>query len=417
MLSLVFDYLNKYGLFYTIKKIYDQLNPKAMIKSYLFIKGIRRGDYAYRGPEWVQIDLTNNCNNNCIGCWCNSPLLREKKMDGLAKSKTLPYQLVKEFIDEIYQMRTRKIIFSGGGEPFIHHQIMDILRYAKTKRIVCQVHTNFTLIDERLIKELIDIKLDYLTVSLWAATAKVYKLIHSNKDEDTFYRIKDMLTLLSSLKKRKNIPFIRLHNVITNLNYQELPQMVSFAQEVKADYVSFAPVDAISGYTDSLLLSDEQRNELLNLVDSLKNNNGFMLFDFDEFVRKISSEGAPRGDYDKDIVDTIPCYAGWLFARLNADGSINSCLKSHRIPVGNIYEQGFSQIWNSEKQREFRMKTRQFKKDDPYFSLIGNEPNTKIGCWRGCDDFGMNIRMHRKLTLAHTLLNLIGRTNFNKKPC
>ncbi|MDP2924042.1 MAG: radical SAM protein [Candidatus Omnitrophota bacterium] len=408
MLSLLFDYLNKYGLFYTIKKIYDQLSPKAMIKSYLFIKGIRSRDYAYRGPEWVQIDLTNNCNNNCIGCWCNSPLLREKKMNPQTKSKSLPYELVKEFIDEIYQLRTRKIIFSGGGEPFMHHQIMDILRYAKTKRIVCQVHTNFTLIDERLIKELIEIKLDYLTVSLWAATAKTYKLIHSNKDEDTFYRIKDMLTLLSSFKKRKNIPFVRLHNVITNLNYQELPQMVSFAREVKADYVSFAPVDAISDYTDSLLLSDEQRNELLNLADSLKNNDGFLLFDFDEFIRKISSESASRGDYDKDIIDAIPCYAGWLFARLNADGSINSCLKSHRIPVGNIYEQRFSQIWNSEKQREFRRKTRKFKKDDPYFSLIGNEPSASVGCWRGCDDFGMNIRMHRKLTLLSPLLKLMG---------
>ena len=184
--------------------------------------------------------------------------------------------------------------------------------------------------------------------------------------------------------------------------------MASFAREVKADYVSFAPLDAICGYTDSLLVSDTQRKELFNLCVSLRNSNGRLLFGFEEFLRKISSEDASKGDYDKDIIDTIPCYAGWLFARLNADGTINSCLKSHRIPVGNIYEQKFGQIWNSEKQKEFRRETLRFKKEGSYFRLIGNEPNASVGCWRGCDDFGMNIRMHRKLSLAMPFLKLIG---------
>jgi len=402
------NYLKKYGLFFTVKKIFEQFNPRAFINYCLFIKGIRSKERAYRGPDWVQIDLTNNCNNNCVGCWCNSPLLGEKKMDPQTKSKTLPYEAIKKFIDEIYQMGTRRIIFSGGGEPLIHPQAMDILRYVKKKGMLCQVHTNFTLVDEKIIKELVNIKLDYLTISLWAATAKTYKLIHSNKDEDMFYRIKNMLKLLSSLKKKRNLPYLRLHNVITNLNYQEITLMVDFAQEVKANAVSFAPVDAISGYTDSLLLSDEQRKQIFNLNRVLKNNNGFLLFDFDEFIRKISSEDASKGDYDKDIIDTIPCYAGWLFARLNADGTINSCLKSHRIPVGNIYEQKFGQIWNSEKQKEFRRETLRFKKEGSYFRLIGNEPNASVGCWRGCDDFGMNIRMHRKLSFAMPFLKLIG---------
>lgn len=408
MLSIFLDYVNKYGLFPTVKKIYEQLNPKAIINCYLFIKGIRSGDYAYRGPDWVQIDLTNNCNNNCIGCWCNSPLLKEKKIDTVNKNKTLPYQIVKDFIDEIYQMKTRKIIFSGGGEPFMHPQILDILRYVKKRKMFCQMHTNFTLVDEKIVKELIDIKLDYLTVSLWAGTAQMYKLMHPNRNEDMFYRIKEMLILLSTLKKKRNAPHLRLHNVITNLNYQEITQMVYLAQVVGANAVSFSPIDVISGYTDSLLLSDEQSRELLRLCVALKNNNGVLLFDFDEFIRKISSEGASSGDYDKDIINSIPCYAGWLFARLNADGSINSCLKSHRIPVGNIYNQRFIQIWNSAKQQEFRRKTRQFKKEGTYFSLIGNEPSASVGCWRGCDDFGMNIRMHRKLTLAMPFLKLIG---------
>jgi len=379
------------------------MKPRALIDFYLFIKGIKNGEYAYRGPETVQIDLTDNCNNNCIGCWCNSPLLKEKKRSAW---RQLSCQVVKEFIDEIYNMGTRRIIFSGGGEPFMHPDIIDILRYAKKKRMSCQLHTNFTLADEKAAKELIDMKLDYLTVSLWAGTAATYKLTHPGKNEETFERIKNFLTLLTSLKKNKSLPYVRLHNVITSLNYHEIVQMSSLAEDLGANAVSFATIDAISGYTDSLLLSDFERSKLLELCISLKRRKNSFLFDFNEFIRKISSEEAASGNYDKNIIDTIPCYTGWLFARLNADGSVNSCLKSHRIPVGNIYEQKFSEIWNSEKQREFRRNTYRYKKEGSYFSLIGNEPNVPVGCWRSCDDFGINIRIHRKLALMSSFVNL-----------
>ena len=415
MLRIFLDYLKKYGFSLTAKKLCAQLNPKAMADFYLLIKGIASRDCAYRGPDWVQIDLTNNCNNNCIGCWCNSPLLREKRMDAQTKDKALPYPVVKDFIDGIHAMGTRRVVFSGGGEPLMHPQALDILRYAKKKRMVCQLHTNLTLVDERIAGELVDMRLDYLTVSLWAGSARTYKLTHPNKDEQTFYRLREILELISALKAGGQTPYIRLHNVITSLNYAEINEMLFFAREVKADAVSFAALDAISGYTDSLLLTPEQRKKLIKSAESLKNNHATMLFDFDEFIRRISCATASRGDYDKDIINSIPCYAGWLFARLNADGSVNPCLKSHRIPVGNIYRQGFSQIWNSEKQREFRRKTLRFEKNDAYFAFIGNEPNAAVGCWRGCDDFGMNVRAHRKLSLVLPLLNLLGALEMVKR--
>ncbi len=377
---------------------------------YLYLRGILSGSAAYKGPEWVQIDLTNDCNNNCIGCWCNSPLLKERRMGAEAKGKSLPYQKVKEFIDEIRGMGTRRIVFSGGGEPLMHPEALEILRHAKARGMNCQLHTNFTLVDERVAMDLVNTGLDYLTVSLWAATGKTYAATHPNTTEETFYKIVEMLRFFSSIRKKKWAPHIRLHNVITNLNYREILWMAGLVKEVGAGSVSFAPIDAVSGYTDSLLLVDEERDELLDLCDSVKNNYSSALFDFDEFVRKISSDEASRGNYDKEVVDTTPCYAGWLFARLNADGSINSCLKSHRIPVGNIYEEKFGSIWNSVKQREFRKETLRLKKESPYFKSIGNEPSVAVGCWRGCDDRGMNIRMHRKMGLVSPVLKILGKS-------
>ena len=92
------------------------------------------------------------------------------------------------------------------------------------------------------------------------------------------------------------------------------------------------------------------------------------------------------GSYGNEIVDKIPCYAGWLYSRIETDGSVIPCCKGHNFPVGNIFEKSFIEIWNGEKQRKFRNIGREKKKDNPIFQLIG--------CRKNCDNIGMNISFH-----------------------
>jgi molybdenum cofactor biosynthesis enzyme MoaA len=82
----------------------------------------------YAGPWDVQIDLTNQCNNDCIACWCNSPLLGNKSMPWQIQKKALSYETVIRLIKELTRMGTRNIYFTGGGEPFMHPRILDFMR-------------------------------------------------------------------------------------------------------------------------------------------------------------------------------------------------------------------------------------------------------------------------------------------------
>ena len=65
-------------------------------------------------------------------------------------------------------------------------------------------------------------------------------------------------------------------------------------------------------------------------------------------------ESAEVANYDAEILNQMPsCYAGWSFARILATGEVNSCLKSFKMPVGNIFESSFPEIWQNEKQEEY----------------------------------------------------------------
>ena len=391
------------GIVYKPSKIWKYIKRGSWISDYLDIVGIFNGKYAFKGPHHVQIDLTDHCNNNCLACWCNSPLLQEK-MHQPDQKHTLSLQLAKELLDELKAMGTKEIYFSGGGEPFCHPQIMEILAYAKAKGFVCYVNTNFTLLDKGKLDKLIDIGLDHLTVSTWAATPEVYSETHPNKSGETFTQIMENLKYLNKNKRRT--PYVKLYNVIFNKNCHQLKEMVDFARDTKSESLEYTLVDTIPGKTENLLMDQAQIKELQkdvallkSLLDKEGKINKVLLFGFDAFSRRVSSSNdLVKATYDRNIIDKIPCYIGWCFARILPNGDVNSCLKSHRIPAGNLLNNKFKDIWNGRNQAFFRKKTLTYRKNDPFFKSIGNDPNTQeAGCYKSCDDIGRNIYMYNRI--------------------
>ena len=84
---------------------------------------------------------------------------------------------------------------------------------------------------------------------------------------------------------------------------------------------------------------------------------GHRLFGFDHWLRRLRTEDVVDGRGDASIVHTFPCTIGWTFLRVMPDGKVASCLKSHRIPIGNINDERLTAMWNNHKQREFRRKS------------------------------------------------------------
>ncbi len=533
-LDIFSSWLRYHGLKYTFHKSYEaiskSINIVDFIRNNLSLAGILDGRVAYSGPETVEIDLTNNCNCHCAGCWCHSYLLGDSMLSGNEKKRHLSYKTVKDLIDDLYEMGTKTIQISGSGEPFMHPQIMQILEYIKKKKIECKIITNFTLVNEDMLRRLIDLRIDSITVSLWAGAPETYERIHPGIPKDTFYRIKRLLKLAYQLKGNIFYPHIKIYNVISKLNCHELNEMLDFALEAHVDFLEFTVIDTIPGKTDSLALSLLNREDILEqcrmleeridyprspqwgveikqirlldgqhkqeilgfgkyrkrpfsgrevskLISSYSNQyidegifrdcdfnfeltqlhklrvwcpaghsthyqhydedrNAFVfefkksqckdcslrcwcitdgrarqvkaeylsLLGFGSFYRRIMNIGKSLQDEKDRIVDTLACYAGWIYSRVRVNGDVIPCCKAHRMPMGNLYKHSFKEIWNSERQQEFRDKAKNLKKSDPYFS--------PIGCYKGCDNLGENLKIHKHIAALTRIQKAL--INFSK---
>ena len=449
-----------------------------------------KGKVAVCGPVFLELELTNNCNSDCIACWCHSHLLGEKRLRADEKRQSLPFDTVKRVLDQAWSHGVETIQLSGAGEPMLHPRFHDIVRHIKSLGMKVHLITNFTLVDEAAISSFVELGIDHITASIWAGSPETYQVTHPTAPSGTFERMDRMMSLLRDEKtKRQSIlPQLKVYHVVLTKNSHELRAMVEFARRGFAAEVEFTIVDVVPGKTDSLGLDERHCRSILEQFESLRpgldyplplgtdhlsalgqeelvhelQEFGRMLHDlpddfvFDEtrqhlccpqgqqaqvvhideepgrFLRYqfdaarcasclrrdrcpvpasenvldltfMSIRGA--GSFSRRITDTMenkttdaglidrfPCYAGWIYMRVRANGDVIPCCKAVNMPMGNILQDGFDPIWFGRRMNEFRVLARDLPKSAPYFA--------PIRCYEGCDNLGMNLAFHREV-VAH----------------
>jgi MoaA/NifB/PqqE/SkfB family radical SAM enzyme len=341
------------------------------------------------GPIEVSVDLTRRCNLDCIMCWWHTPLLRQTPpLEWL--NQEIDYEIFKQLICDFKKIKVKRINLGGQGEPFLYTKLLEAIEFAKRAGIEVALITSGFFFNKDNIKAIFDLKVDWIDVSLQAATEQTYLKTHPKQQRGTFSRIKEQLLLLSQLKKGSHsvIPTVRLIHVICNLNYHEVVKIVELAKDVGVESVGFKRMSVIPE-TKVLLLNKEQLEGLRDLLDKAEAR--ALELGIDNSIsnyRKYILEGLTTGVYTTDFYSLIPCYAGWYSARILENGDVIPCCGCFDIIFGNVNVSSFIDIWSSQEYHRFRQQSIRMDKQE----LI------KRGCkCYSCVDFGSNRGIYRKL--------------------
>jgi len=146
-------------------------------------------------PLKLWIETTSRCNLRCGSCLNRSLPDRNKK--------DMDISLYKDIIDQAGGIVYEVNLFHRG-EPLLHPDIADMTAYASEKGIKTSIHTNATLLEKDLGREIIGAGLDYITFSLDTLDKKDYMKKRPGADLDTtLENIRQFIKSRDSMGRKK----------------------------------------------------------------------------------------------------------------------------------------------------------------------------------------------------------------------
>ncbi|MBF0522436.1 MAG: radical SAM protein [Candidatus Omnitrophica bacterium] len=160
----------------------------------------------------MRIEVSTKCNYRCIICPHPNQLTRTKEIMSLELFKTIFDKIQKE------TSQYTTLTFPGMGEPLLDKTLLNKIRYAKKKKpqLDVLILTNGSLLTPKIFKELEDLGVSPIRVSLYGTTPQTYTKVHGLENKNIFSRVKD--NLMEIARNKKTTQLILTYNVVHGAN-------------------------------------------------------------------------------------------------------------------------------------------------------------------------------------------------------
>jgi radical SAM protein with 4Fe4S-binding SPASM domain len=188
-----------------------------IFKQYTIDIFYRKLHYVPPLPLMICVEVTNYCNARCIMCDRPSMSRREGYID---------WDLYCYIIDQIANYGIRRVRLNRFGEPLLHPQLIDMIRYAKNKGIKeVNFVTNGMLLNEKIARGIIDAGLDRICISIDGAKAETFEKVRVGCK---LSRISENVFRLIELRKSKGLtkPYVQINTLILQDTLHELQTVI-----------------------------------------------------------------------------------------------------------------------------------------------------------------------------------------------
>lgn len=256
----------------------------------------------------VMIDTTTRCNLACAHC-PNSVLAEDQSWLG-----DMDFDLYKKIIDEVAAERPEAVVRPfDGGEPLMHKQMEEMIRYAKEKGIrKVAFTTNGLLFTEKRARAILEAGIDEIEFSIDAVTPETYLKIRKSEHFD---RLIENIERVLALRPEIN-PALRVH-----VSFVKQQDNMFEAKEFEEFWTPKVDFVGIREY--------HQHNALVD----------------------------DHGRYEKDTPpERHPCPYLWNRIIIQHNGKIRFCEFDWKAEhaIGDVRTQSLKEVWHGERYKTLR---------------------------------------------------------------
>lgn len=198
-------------------------------------------------PLLVDLELSTVCNLKCPMCYTITDDYKKK-----IKAEFMSFELFTKIIDEIANKVTA-IRLSLRGEPTLHPQFIDCIKYAKKKGIgEVSTLTNASKLTSDFFEEIALAGLDWITVSIDGLNENYENIRRPLKFADTLQKIKAAKAVKEKLSQHK--PVVKIQGIWPAIKEDPEAFYNTFAPYV--DEIAFNPLIDYLGNDEDIIYED-----------------------------------------------------------------------------------------------------------------------------------------------------------------
>ncbi len=306
----------------------------------------------YEKPFYVYLSLSNLCNANCVFCDVRTNKEKKCSID------------VFKLIDELSELGTKYLHFTGGGEPFINDDILKYMAYGTQKGLNIIFISNGYNLNENKIKQLSNYNIKAIFFSIDSYQAEIH---------DSLRQLPGLWTKVTNninlIKKYMPNVKIAINHVLNKTNIDDFAKFIELKKNYNFDYIN----PLVIKDCDELFFTDQQiinYNQNLNYYYELAQSLGieFLGNDIDFFKKDISTSGDRSNNNDLRCV--YPSFCAFIDAPTGYVYPCDCSIHRDRLiyKIGELKENSMNEIWQGEKRRVLKRK------------LYNSELNCKTKC-------------------------------------
>jgi MoaA/NifB/PqqE/SkfB family radical SAM enzyme len=319
----------------------------------------QRHVYLYSRPRCLGLVLGNACNIDCPHCY------QAKNGDNLLRPSVIGEQLRRELMAFYPYVSTLRI---QGGEVFAIRGFRELIDDVAqvVRRPILSISTNGTLIDDEWAERLVRTPFCNVTVSIDGGTQATFNRLRKGADLDQVLANIDRVQRWKA-KLRSDKPYLDSFFVIMRSNFREIPQYLELMNQhgmidVALQTMELSPenaariptLEADEAITDRREVEDLHamlrdvlprfrksfRMVRVSGLHTLFEKHGLSAAFLEEGEKSLypDSDGLSEGAFEL-------CPNPWTTLFLVENGDAHLCFISQ--PIGNLYSESLSALWNS----------------------------------------------------------------------